>query len=268
MKMFSRSIMPMMLCGVILLSGIASAEEVTIVGTGSGTIILQALADAFMLEHPDVTITIPESIGSGGGVKAVGRDEYLLGRVARGIKEKEQPYGLTYFEYASMPIIFYVNNSVTVQDLSTQQILDIYSGAVNNWQDVGGRDTRMRVVTREEGDSSLSVLQKLFPGFKDLSITSKAKTTFSDPETEEIVLNTKNTIAYGSYPNIKVIDVKILSIDGKTPDAADYPYVGPLGLIYKEANYSGTIKDFIDFVSSEAGREAISQTGGIPLMQK
>ena len=270
MKTWRQSVLLMLFCGVALLGRAQladSAEEITIVGTGSGTIILQALADAFMQEHPDVTITIPESIGSGGGIKAVGRDEYLLGRVARGIKEKEQPYGLTYLEYAKMPIVFYVNKSVTLQDLSTQQILDIYSGSVTNWNEVGGQDARMRVVTREEGDSSLSVLLELFPGFKEIAITSKAKTTFSDPETEETILSTASTIAYGSYPNVKAIDVNILSIDGKAPDAENYPYVGPLGLIYKEANYSGTIKEFIDFASSEAGRETIAQAGGIPVAQ-
>ena len=265
MREFRQSISAIMCCGIILLSGIASAEEISIVGTGSGTIILQALADAFMQEHPDVTITIPESIGSGGGIKAVGRDEFLLGRIARGIKEKEQPYGLTYLEYAKMPIVFYVNTSVGLEDLSIQQIVDVYSGAVSNWKEIGGEDAKMRVVTREEGDSSLSVLLKLFPGFKDISITSKAKTTFSDPETEETVLNTAHTIAYGSYPNVKAIDVQILSVDGKKPNAEDYPYVGPLALIYKEANYTGMIKEFIDFISSDTGREAIVQSGGIPV---
>lgn len=258
------------LCSILFLGAAqfaASSEKITIVGTGSGTIILQALADAFMQAHPDVVITIPESIGSGGGIKAVGRDEYLLGRVARGLKEKEQPYGLTYVEYARMPIVFYTNKSVTLQELSNKHILDIYAGNVSNWQEVGGDDAKMRVVTREEGDSSLSVLLELFPGFAELSMTSKAKTTFSDPETEETVQNTANTIAYGSYPNVKVLDVNILSIDGQSPADEAYPYVGPLGLIYKEANYSGAIKDFVDFISSEAGRHTITEVGGIPVRQ-
>jgi phosphate transport system substrate-binding protein len=146
-----------------------------------------------------------------------------------------------------------------------QQVLDIYSGAVANWSEVGGNDAKVRVVTREEGDSSLSVLLKSFPGFSDITITPKAKTTFSDPETEETVVNTDFVIAYGSYPNVKVLDVNVLTIEGKHPADEDYPYVGPLGLIYKEANYTGALKAFVEFATSEAAYEAIVNVGGLPV---
>jgi phosphate transport system substrate-binding protein len=243
----------------------ALAEEITIVGTGSGTAILKAIGEAFSQQNPGITITVPESIGSGGGIKAVGRDEYLLGRVSRGIKESEKPYGLTYVSYAKMPIVFFVNKNVTAKNLSTQQVVDIYSGKITNWKDVGGNDAGIRVVTREEGDSSLEVLLELFPGFKDITITSKAKTTFSDPETEETVLKTANVIGFGSYPNAKVIDVHVLTIEGKSATDPDYPYVGTLGFVYKEENYTGNIKKFVEFAISEAAHEAITEAGGIPV---
>jgi phosphate transport system substrate-binding protein len=262
MKNLKRTIIFILLC-LIGFTPAVSAEEITIVGTGSGTAILEAIGNAFSQQNPGITISVPSSIGSGGGIKAVGRDEHLLGRVARELQEKEEPYGLTYVPYAKEPIVFYVNKSVTVKDLSAQQVLDIYSGKISNWKEVGGEDARMRVVTREEGDSSLSVLLDLFPGFKDITITSKAKTTFSDPETEETVLTTANTIAYGSYPNIKVIDVNVLTIDGKSPADDDYPYVGTLGFVYKEANYTGNIKKFVEFATSEAVHEVIKEAGGI-----
>lgn len=243
----------------------ASSEEITIVGTGSGTAILKAIGEAFSQQHPEVTINLPESIGSGGGIKAVGRDEYLLGRVARGIKENEKPYELIYVPYTQMPVVFFTNKSVSVENLSTQQILDIYSGKITNWKEVGGNDANIRVVTREEGDSSLEVLLELLPGFKDITITAKAKTTFSDPETEETVLKTVNVIAYGSYPNAKVIDVNVLKIDGKSAADSDYPYVGTLGFVYKEKNYTGDLKKFVEFATSEAAHEVIKEAGGIPV---
>ncbi len=241
------------------------AEELTIVGTGSGTAILKAIADGFMQQQPEITVIIPESIGSGGGIKAVGRNEHLLGRVARGIKEKEQPYGLTYIPYAKMAVVFFTNNSVTATDLSTQQILDIYSGKITNWKDVGGNDANIRVVTREEGDSSRDVLLEFFPGFNELTITDKAKMTFSDPETEETVRKVANVIAYGSYPNAKAINVNVLSIDNTHPEAPDYPYAGTVGFVYKEENYTGSVKMFVDFATSEAAHEIIKKVGGIPL---
>jgi phosphate transport system substrate-binding protein len=264
MRTFRSMVVFTVICLVGLVS-VVSAEEITIVGTGAGVVILKALGDAFSRENPGVIITIPESIGTGGGIKAVGRDEYLLGRVARDIQEKEKPYGLTYVPYAKEPIVFFTNKSVTVKDLSTQQILDIYSGKLSNWKEVGGSDGNIRVVRRQEGDSSLDTLLKLFPGFKDITVTAKAKTTFSDPETEQTVLNTANVIAYGSYPNVKVMDVNILTIDGKSATEADYPYIGTLGFVYKAANYTGNIKKFVEFATSEAARQIIKEAGGLPL---
>ncbi len=264
MKLMNRMMIGVALCVLAVVSSVA-AEEITIVGTGSGVAILGAIGEAFGQTNPDVKIIIPESIGTGGGIKAVGRDEFLLGRVARELQEKEKPYGLTYVAYAKYPVVFFVNKSVSVTNLTAQQVLDIYSGKITNWKEVGGNDASIRIVQRQEGDSSLEVLFAAFPGFKELVVTEKAKTTFSDPETEETVLNTENVIAYGSYSNVKNLDVTTLTIDGKSPTDADYPYVGTLGLVYKEANYTGNIKTFIEFATSDAANDVIISAGGIPL---
>ncbi len=98
----------------------AVAEELTIVGTGSGTAILQALGDVFQQLQPKMTVSILASIGSGGGIKAVGRDEYLLGCVVRPLKENEEPYGLVYCPYAFDPIVFFTNTSVPIKELTPQ----------------------------------------------------------------------------------------------------------------------------------------------------
>lgn len=95
------------------------AEVITIVGTGSGSTILKATGAAFSQANPGNSVEVPKSIGSGGGVKAVGSDKAAIGRVARGIKDKEKHYGLTYLPFAKMPIVFMVNKSVGVKSLST-----------------------------------------------------------------------------------------------------------------------------------------------------
>ena len=81
----------------------AMAEEITIVGTGSGAEILENLGKAFTKANPRVTIAVPKSIGSGGAIKAAGTDTAKVGRVARGIKENEKSYGLTYVPVAKLP---------------------------------------------------------------------------------------------------------------------------------------------------------------------
>ncbi len=60
-----------------------SAEEINIVGTGAGVSLLEALGKAFSKMNPNITISVPKSIGSGGGIKA---SWHRPGRHRSGIK--------------------------------------------------------------------------------------------------------------------------------------------------------------------------------------
>lgn len=243
------------------------AEEITIVGTGSGPPILAEIGKVFSQQNPEVKIILPRSIGSGGGIKAVGKEQYLLARVARGIKASESSLDLTYTPIARLPIVFYVNPSVPIKNLTNEQVCGIYSGKIFNWQEVGGHNARIKVIRRQDGDSSLNVLQQSFPNFKDITITETSKTTFSDPDTVELTENTADAIAFGSYDVVKSRMVAVLAIDDVSPEDSAYPYYGPFALVYKEKNITGNIRKFIDFATSAAAAEAIRKGGGLPLLQ-
>ena len=264
MKKAMLSVASLIVAGLFFISGHVMAEEITIVGTGSGSSVVKAVGSAFSKSNSEVTISIPKSIGSGGGIKAVGTDQSMIGRVARKIKDKEKHYGITYVPYAKNPIVFFINKSVGISDLTTQQICDIYSGKITNWKDVGSKDAKIRVIRREDGDSSLEVLQKSFPGFKDITLTSKSKTTYSDPKTCELAEKKPDAIAFGTYANARNYNVTILNIAGKTATRGDYPYVGVLALIFKEKNKTKNIKKFVDFATSRAAHDAIKKAGAIP----
>lgn len=250
---------------VMVFTDLAMAEDISIVGTGSGMSVLKAIGDAFSEVNPGITIVVPKSIGSGGGIKAVGNDENVIGRVARPIKDKEKHYGLSYVPVTKLPIVFYVNKSAGVTNLTPQQACAIYSGEITKWEDVGGNSGKIRVIRREDGDSSLSVLLKTLPGFSDITITNKSKTTYNDQETFKACEDTKNSIAFGTYGNARNHNVDILTIDGKNPTDKDYSYFGTLALIFKEKNLTGNIAKFVAFANSAAANEAILAAGGVPM---
>jgi len=185
--------------------------------------------------------------------------------VARGIKENEKPYGLTYLPVAKMPIVVMTHKGVGIKNLTPQQVCDIYSGKIANWKEVGGKEGNIRVIRREDGDSSLDVLQKSLPGFKAITITAKSKTTLSDPETIELAEKTPGTICFGTYPNAKVADVTALTIGGKSAASVDYPYVGELALVFKEKSKTGNIAKFVEFITSPAAHDTIKAAGGLTL---
>ena len=255
----------MIVSALLALAVCAGAEELQVVGTGAGMNIVQEIADDFMKANPGESVLVPESVGSGGGITAVGEDEEKVGRVSRTINDKEKKYGLSYREVARIPIVFYVNPATRVTKLKSSQILDIYAGKVTNWKQVGGADLPIVVVRREKGDSSLDTLSKTLKGFSTEMITSKAVYRYSDPDTTDFVGKTGGTIAFGTLANAVAAKLPALAIDDVQPSTGSYPYVGMLALIYKDKNLAGSVKAFVDFATSAQAKAAILRASGTPL---
>ena len=185
--------------------------------------------------------------------------------MARPIKEQEEAFGLSYKPFAKVPVVFITHPETGVTSLTAEQVCAIYSGEITNWQEVGGNDERIRVVRREDGDSSLSVLTKTFPGFKDIVITEKSKTALKTAENFSIVESKQGTIGFGPYDLAKDANVKILQINGISPTASGYPSFTTLALVYKEKNKNGALGKFIDFATSSSANAAIEAANGISI---
>src|SRR5918911_1717118 len=108
--------------------GPAAASELPVVGTGDGIELLRALGAAYTADHPQTSILVPPSIGSGGGVAAVGSEKDVLARIARPLSDSERALGLTATPVFRLPSAFFVHRSAGVTSLTTQQLADIYAG--------------------------------------------------------------------------------------------------------------------------------------------
>lgn len=256
---------------VLLCPASLLAETLSIPGTGDGTAVLKAVAAAFEMQNPGVSIEVPKSTtenggikGSGGGVKAAGTGVAIIARVARGIKAKEEKYGLTYTPFAKVPATFFTSVSNPVEYLSAEQVCDIFSGKIVNWKEVGGPDKAIQVIRREDGDSTLSVLTKSFPGFDKISITDAALTANKTPELFAMMAKHDNAIGFGPYDVAKNAKVRIIKVNGREPTFPGYPSVTTLGFVYQEKNLTPTAKNFLAFALSTKANLPIIVAGGIP----
>jgi phosphate transport system substrate-binding protein len=262
--------LPILLAGLLANAAVvtsAAAGSLAIVGTGDGLDMLRQIAVRFVEGHPGTEIQVPVSIGSGGGIAAVAADREKLGRVARPLSESETAQGIAVFGIARIPSAIYVNPSVKIANLSTQQLGDIFSGAVVNWQDLGGSDAKIRVVRREEGDSTLQALRTTMPGWKDIAITPLSKLAQTTQEAVETVSKVEGAVSFGPYSRGLEPGVRVLSIDGMKPDSPNYPSAVTLSLIYKPARVDAEIRSFLDFVHSDQGRAVIEAFGAVPLKE-
>jgi len=265
MHLVSKSLCAITCLLALLLPAPLLAETLTIPGTGDGTAVLKAMAAAFNMQNPGSQIEVPQSIGSSGGIKAAGKGEAVLARIARAIKDKEQGYGLSYQPFAKVPSVFFTTKDVPIEYLSATQICDIYSGKINNWKQVGGPDTEIHVVRREDGDSTLSQLTKSFPGFDKIKITDRALTAHKTPEMFSLMQQQENAIGFGPYDVAKNSEVQIIKVDGRDPTFSGYPSVTTLAFVYQEKNLTPTARKFLEFSSSNAANLPIIVAGGIPI---
>jgi phosphate transport system substrate-binding protein len=243
-------------------------KVLVIPGTGDSQILLHKLAQLYTKNRPGITVEIPESVGSGGGIRSVLTGKNEIARVARPLTEKESGQGLKSRIFAQAPIIFAVHPGVAgVENLSLEQIIGIYSGKIPQWDALGGAG-KIYAMSREEGDSSRIVLENLLPGFQEISVPAGA-TVYSTPEAVQTLLASPNTIGYLPLPAAIGTGLRVLQVQDVAPSAANvrqkkYQFVVPFALVWKET-LSQRAQDFLDFLSSPAARKLMLENGAIPV---
>lgn len=252
----------------LIISNSSAGQKIVVGGTGDNEELLRAVARALGKDLKSAEIEVPDTVGSGGGIKQLVAGKIDLARVARPLHEREKKFGLTYQLFARSPVVFVVNPSVTgVENITTKELIGIFAGRITDWSELGGNKGKIYPVTREAGDSSLTVLEKNLPRFSDIK-KGKAKIMYKTPETVQILVDHKNTIGFLPLSTVKGSGLKILKLDGVYPSAENvrngrYRLVNPYAIVYKDKP-AGLARQFIDFLYSDKGRAIIIENGAVP----
>lgn len=247
-------------------AGLARAEVLVIPGTGDSQDVLRDLAEAFMRANPGARVEVPDSVGSSGGRKAVQDGKAALGRVANSSAEKEAAGSLSYLEFARTPVVFAVHPGVEgVGDITPEQALGVYSGAIRDWSGLGGRAGKIYPLAREEGDSSWKAICAGLPGFKDLAAPA-GKVFYTTPETVKALEEHAGTIAFGPLAMFAARKARVLSLAGVSPQGAGYPLFTRLGLIW-QGKPGPLAQRFLDFVRGPQGAAVIRRNSCVPVGQ-
>jgi phosphate transport system substrate-binding protein len=243
-----------------------AASELRIVGTGDGMDLLKALGAAFTADHPDAAILVPPSIGSGGGIAAVGSGREVLARVARPLSDGERAQGLVYTPLVRLPSAFFINPSVTgISNLTPEQLVDIYAGRISNWSAIGGPDLRIEVVRREEQDSTLLVLRQTMGGWRDLEITERSKMATTTQDAIESVRAVPGAIGFGPFTSTLESGLTVLSIGGRHPRDFEYPSSAVLALVHRDGGVTADAQSFLGFARTSKAQSLLTVMGGLPV---
>ncbi|MHA7775325.1 PstS family phosphate ABC transporter substrate-binding protein [Roseibium sp. M-1] len=254
------------LCSLILQTVPAAAQsDLKVVGTGDGLEMLQEIGAGFAETYPQIKLDIPPSIGSGGGIAAVSSGAERMGRVARPLKDSEVEYGLVYLPIAKIPSAIFSHPASGITSLTSEQLVKLYSGEITNWADVGGADLRVKLVRREDADSTLQVLKASMPGWQDMEFSPRSKTALTTQDAIASARDVEGAVAFGPYSAPLEEGLSVLRIDGHHPTDDGYPSAVTLALIYKDGTLDGDMEAFISYVQSGQAQELIRNYGGVPV---
>jgi phosphate transport system substrate-binding protein len=238
-------------------------ERIEIAGSTSVQPVVEKLAEKYMEKHPNVKINV-QGGGSGLGIRTTQQGIVDIGTSSKQLKDDEKE-GLQEFVIGTDGIVIALNNENNITDLSTEQLKDIFSGKITNWEEVGGADAPIHVIVRESGSGTLSSFQSLV--MEKTNIIKDAIVQSSTEAVKQAVKQDPYAIGFVSFSHMSS-DVKAIEINGITPSETtiadgSYPLQVPF-LFLTKGTPTGVTKDFIDWVFSPEGQAIIRDEKVVP----
>ncbi|HEX7321274.1 MAG TPA: phosphate ABC transporter substrate-binding protein [bacterium] len=238
-------------------------QGIVIAGSTSVQPFLEKLADIYIAQHPGITINV-QGGGSTAGIQAVVNKTCMIGTSSRNLKASEK--GLNAYPMCYDGISLIVHRVNPVRNLTLAQIRDIFTGRITNWQDLGGENMEIIMVTREEGSGTRGAFEEMI--MRKEAISDACLVQDSNGAVREIIALTPQGIGYISAG---LVDdrIKALSIDGIYPSfeniaCGDYELIRPFLLLTK-GEPSGLTREFIDFILSAEAQKTLKSVGLIPI---
>lgn len=269
-----RTVLSRILGGALLclvIPATVNAATLNVGGTGAALGAMQALAKAFQKANPGVSIQVPASLGSGGGIRATIAGALDIGLSSRPLKDKESAKGAKQQAYAKSPFVLVTSNQAPNPALTSAQAIEFYGGGTATWAD----GTPIRIILRPEDDSDTKILKAMFAGIE--AALAKARATQGIPvaSTDQQALDKAEALP-GSLTTSTLTAIiaegrslKPIAIDGVAPtienlENGSYRHFKTLYLI-TGASVSALAQEFMDFIRSAEGARVLQETGNLPL---
>ncbi len=240
--------------GTVTMDGSTSMEE-----------LVNGLAEAIKEVYPNLTIE-PQFTGSGTGIQSVADGKVDIGNSSRSLKDEELAEGLVENVVALDGIAIIVNEENTVTNLTTDQLVAIYTGEISNWSEVGGPDEAIVVIGREASSGTRGAFEEI------LGIEDECNYAQEINSTGAVVAGVQSTAGAIGYVSLEAISdasgITAVQLDGvecNTTTIADGSYTlqRPFVMATKGeiSEQSEAVQAVFTYLDSEAGQELIESFG-------
>lgn len=165
-------------------------------------------------------------------------------------------------------LVVIVHPQNPIKSLNTEQIKAIYTGAIRNWQQLGGHNQEIKLYARQGKYSGVGYALRQYL-FQDIGVDfNQAKLVPSSGPLEKAVETDISAVGITGVSSARKRNVKILSLDSREPSfenvrKGDYGLYRPLYLV-SGPSPSRKVMDFIEFAMSREGAEIIRANGTVP----
>lgn len=242
--------------GAISMNGSTSMEKLS-----------NSLNEVFQMKYPKTTPTV-QFTGSSAGIESVINQTSDIGNSSRALKDTEKEQGIIENIVALDGIAVIIDPKNTVENISKQELIDIYSGKIKNWKELGGEDQGIVVIGREAGSGTRGAFEEI------VDLKDKAQYAQELESTGAVVGKVASIPGSIGYVSLDVVNetVKAMGIDGVFPTietikSGEYILYRPFVMATKGeiSEQSPQVQKYFEFIFSDEGKSIIEKVGLIPV---
>lgn len=244
-------------------------KKVEIMAAGSTAMqpLVENIAEIYGTDHPNYSIQV-QGGGSGTGLSQVASGTIQIGNSDVFAEEKD---GIDASELedhlvAVVGIAPVANKDVGVDGLSKDQLVDIFTGKIKNWKEVGGKDVAVAVINRAEGSGTRATFEQFALDGKK-SVQSQEQD--SSGTVKKMVAETPGAISYlaFSYLDDSLKALNIDQVEPTTDNVTDNSWkIWSYEHMYTQKDVAEDVVAFIEFVKSEdVQKNVVEQLQYIPM---
>lgn len=250
-------------------SSSGSSDQVKIVAVGSTALqpLVDAAQESFVQENPNYQISV-QGGGSGTGLSQVEAGAVTIGNSDVFAEEKDgiDADKLVDHKVAVVGMAPVVNKETGVKDITKQELIDIFTGKITNWKELGGKDQKINVVNRANGSGTRATFEKW--GL-DGATPVQSQEQDSSGTVRQLVSQTPGSISYLAFSYLDD-STQALSIDGIEPkeeNVADNSWkIWSYEHMYTNGEPDEDVQKFLDYMMTDDVQEGpVKELGYLPI---